>query len=254
MSEKKDNNSKEITHVDVALVFSNIEPWGEDKEKLFGDPTDPYINVSKAIKETRDLFKSNPNITFDKYIEKVNMCDFIIDDYNEIKNGFYRTKKIQGKQYQIKNIEDKKYTGADDYAFVWLLNYYKGGITAELYDSKARCSKVKEGFYDWFVNAACNSNPGQKWHLFECILYAELDGVFGILGGGDSILYSLDKSPLWSDKRFKSARLFTWMADKIGCIPDYASDEDLKDYTKKKDILTVKNSIIERIYKKIKNA
>ena len=181
------------------------------KEYLLKHQGENFINVARAIRFAIDYYEKDnyEKNKFDTFIENVNKLF-----KKEIEDKTNKYRKMTRKKYDFEVIK-KASTGeeiklqvgepyclterigknqyfvhkdADDYFFAGLLKM-----------KNISCSKLweKDSFKDWFIGEECRWYeeekgyfPSVKWHLYEYILYQELNGqyrfsIYGKLLGDD---------------------------------------------------------------------
>ena len=168
----------EITYKDIASFYADKADTDEITER-----GEEYGNVARCIW----FANLNKGMIFSKYKDKVN------EEIGSKKIPLRITKKNpkDEKNWRSFGWDNKIYyvhRSADDYVFAWLvvnkIQKKKDGKEEEwdivsIYNQfRGECQE----FYEWFVNR-CNPiegifyKPGQKWHLYEFLLYSEMNKI-----------------------------------------------------------------------------
>lgn len=207
-----------VTYDDVARFYA-------DKDDTDEIATNKYLNVAKAVWDARD----KGDMSFGAYACLINRSfkenkrrkigfDVITEENQGKDRGFIEMNKLLGLDKTF-YIHEK----ADDYVFAWLIASKIGKpdgtmwATMNNYNNQyqKRESNFKD-FYSWFTYR-CNPiekkyKPGQKWHLFEYIIYQEMNFHYNF----SQVVIPHDSGDVFDFDGIKYPPLVSWMTNQAG--------------------------------------
>ena len=247
-------NKSIVTYADVVRFYA------DKKGGCIEDVNDDYYKVFNALKEPKKINRSS----FDDYITDVNnnikpreikrFDESVIftkernnryenEDYYIIDNmKYYLTNAILGVRYFVPRKEDKEDKAGDAFFVGLILFYEKLGISSNEYCVVNEYNKSEPDFMSWFKG---EKTANQKWHLFQFLLYKELNYRynFSYVKKIENIFDKADEINI-----IKDPELLVWMAKTAG-----VNDEVIEKFKSNTlDNEDIKRKIIERI-KKWKN-
>ena len=214
------------TYSDVVKFYAKKDESEEYRKK--DNQKQPFINVARAVNEVRGIpedingfedFASwikldGKKVIIDNKRDDLNPAIISTDSIEDIPyyNLYVRTKEIEGKEYLVNS-------KADDYVFAWFIIKSKKNDwkTVSIYEEN---NGEQEDFYEWFFERCKKINgsyiPGQKWHLFQYILYQEINSKYGFSAYGGWI-NDLEKEEFTYYKYARCPELVLWMAEEANC-------------------------------------
>ncbi len=216
--------SKDIVTCADVVKFYALK--GEAKEYRKEDnQNQPFICVAKAVDEVIGIAEDikgfeefaswvkldNKEVILDKNRNDLDPAIISKESIDDIQyyNSYVRTKEIEGKEYFVNS-------KVDDYVFAWFVIKSKKNDwkTISLYEE----NKGKQ-FYECFFERCKKDNdsyvPGQKWHLFQYILYQEMNAKYSFSTAGR--VYDIDKGSFTYYQYARCPELILWMAEEAGC-------------------------------------
>lgn len=216
-----------VTCADVVKFYSPKDEAEEYRKE--DNQNQPFICVAKAVNE---VIESAEDIKdFEEFASRIKLNDKGVITYvksGNLDSAIMRTDNIEDIQYYNYNvyvrakIEGRDYfvnAKADDYVFAWLLVHSKKNDwqTVSLYEEK---KGEQEDFYEWFFERCEKKNgsyiPGQKWHLFQYILYQEMNSKYGFSTNVKRV-NDIDKEKFTYYQYARCPELILWMAEEAGC-------------------------------------
>lgn len=214
-----------VTCADVVKFYA---PKGEAKEYRKEDnQNQPFICVAKAVNEVIGIAEDikgfeefaswvkldNKEVILDKNRNDLDPAIISKESIDDIQyyNSYVRTKEIEGKEYFVNS-------KVDDYVFAWFVIKSKKNDwkTISLYEEK---KGEQEDFYKWFFERCEKKNgayiPGQKWHLFQYILYQEINSKYGF--STCRRVKDIEKEEFTYYQYARCPELILWMAEEAGC-------------------------------------
>ncbi len=216
----------DITYADVARFYA-------DKDDTDEIATKPYLDVAKAVWDARDkgdYSVSEYAIIINKRFEdnKRSQIDFdvITDEYKREEDS--RFKKMAPLSDKVFYIHEK----ADDYVFAWLIASKSKKPDGGMWNTPDFFITPKNkynDFYPWFVYR-CNPimkkyKPGQKWHLYEFIIYREMNYYYHF-----SKVMERDSTDKFDFGDVRYSPLVDWMTNQAGVNTKDLIEKEIKQY------------------------
>ncbi len=215
-----------VTCADVVKFYSPKDEAEEYRKE--DNQNQPFICVAKAVNEVIESAEDikdfeefaswvkldNKEVILDKNRNDLDPAIISKESIDDIQyyNSYVRTKEIEGKEYFVNS-------KVDDYVFAWFVIKSKKNDwkTISLYEEK---KGEQEDFYKWFFERCEKKNdsyiPGQKWHLFQYILYQEMNSKYGFSTNVKRVI-DIDKEKFTYYQYARCPELILWMAEKAGC-------------------------------------
>ncbi len=200
-----------VTYADVVRFYADKD---DTDEVAKGD----YIDVAKSV------WFAKEGKPFSEFIKDVNKkITSITESIRVLKECPSNDEEREDwRCFQWDNTFYDVHAKADDYVFGWLLvngkqkkNNDSWG-TIELYNKYK--GNYNHDFYKWFIEK-CDPQKkyrmGQKWHLFEYILYQEMNAEYNFSKFGK--VDDLESEEFMYYKRAECPELILWMAEEAVC-------------------------------------
>ena len=175
------SEENKVTYADIVKFYADKD----DTDEVAEVKDDNYGKVAYCVWFAR----AYKGICFPEYRIKVNEDIDSKSGERIIREGPSDDRSREyWRSFEWENIRYDVHHSADDYVFAWLFvnriqkKNNRQWDTVTLYNDYK--GDKRQEFYEWFINRCnpikgCLYKPGQKWHLFEFLLYSELNKEYG---------------------------------------------------------------------------
>lgn len=217
-----------VSYADVIRFYAMAE-GGEPCEK---DSKESYCELSENINKVKKIVDKK---SFEHYLQYV-VDNNIYALQNRIKAELSRDDEktdymrsnipIQGQYYYFHKERSKaKY---DNYVFAWLLFNRRDWMTVKIFND----INQETDFYSWFIGCCERKDPGQKWHLFQYILFHEMNSKYNFSELGKATDLETEEFTYYIG-RAQCLEFMLWMAEWAGLSEMETAKVKVKDMSNK---------------------